>query len=475
MTALQLGEAAGAGIEELAPRASRALAVAGDRALALNAFVDARDLYRRALDLLAADAAERPGLLLRLSRALHRLTEGSEIVADAARILGAAGDVEGAAEAEMILADLAWHRGERDVSRSCLDRANALLADRPASPTKARLLSETSRYRMLAGDNERAVAVGWEAIAMAEELGLDFVRAHALNNVGTAQAQVGDPEGFRNLELSIELSERLNSHDVGRGYNNLATSYASVGELRACFDTWRRGLAAVERFGGFDMANWLKHQVYFPIPYVEGRWDEVLEAAEANLRGPVHYLHRSTYEHRGRIRLARGDVTGGVEDALAALEIARSVGDPQSIVPALSFSTFALLAAGRASEAEALADELLALDALRQPVPHHSPWADLSWALIDLGRPRELAAALARAEPRTRWVETAEALVRGDYVAAARLYADAGSLPAEAYARLRAAEAGLPDAGLAEAIAFFRRAGATAYLAQAEELAAASA
>ena len=476
LAALELGEAAGTEVSELAPRAARALALAGDRALALNAFGDARDLYRRALDLLpTADSTDRPMLLLKLSRALHRLTEGREIVADAARMLEAAGDVEGAAEAEMILADLAWHRGAREVSRSHLDRATSLLSDVPASPTKARVLSETSRYRMLAGENDEAIATGQEAIRMAEALALEFVRVHALINVGSAQATVGDPEGFRNLRLSIELSERMNSPEIGRAYNNLATSYASVGDLPACFDMWRRGLAAVERFGGFDMANWLKHQVDFPIPYVEGRWDEVLEAAEANLRGPVHYLRRSTYEHRGRIRLARGDVAGAVEDALAALEVARGVGDPQSIVPALSFGAFALLAAGRASEAGALADELLSRDALLQPVPHHAPWFDLAWVLIDLGRVSDLAAALARAEPRTRWVDPAEALASGDYAAAARFYAGVRSLPAEAYTRLRAARAGQAGAELEKAIAFFRQAGATAYLAQAEELAAASA
>jgi tetratricopeptide (TPR) repeat protein len=310
---------------------------------------------------------------------------------------------------------------------------------------------------------------------MAEALGLELVQAHALINVGTVQAMLGDAEGVRNLELSIELADRLNSPQLARAYHNLATAYAAIGDLPACFETWHRGVAAAERFGESEMVNWLRHQVDFPVAYVEGRWDDVVEAAEANLEQRGRYLHRNTYEHRGRIRLARGDVAGALEDAEAALAIGRGIVDPQALVPALSFAAFARLASGRPAAAGALVDELLGLDALRRPVPHHSPWLDVAWVLIDLDRVQDLTAVLREADPRTRWVEAAEALARGDYLAAARLYEDARSLPAAAYIRLRAAQAGLPDAGLDVAIAFFRKAGATAYLNDAEALLAATA
>jgi hypothetical protein len=197
----------------------------------------------------------------------------------------------------------------------------------------------------------------------------------------------------------------------------------------------------------------------------------VLDAARADLARPVHYLQRGTYEHRGRIRLARGDAAGAAEDAHATLELGRGALDPQALVPGLSFAAFALLAAGDLQAADELASELLALPALLRPVPHHSaPWLDLSWVLLDLARADELLAAAQSATPRTRWVESAEALARGDDVGAARLLAEAGSPPAEAYTRLRAAQAGLPGADVERAIAFFRKAGATAYLAEAEAL-----
>jgi len=476
LTALEVGKAAGTDVSELAPRAARALAVAADRALALNAFTAARDLYRRALELLAPDAAERPGLLLRLSRALHLLGEADAVVAEAVESLLAAGDREGAAEAELILADFAWHRGERDASRSHFDRATSLLEDAPPSPAKARVLSETSRYRMLASENEEAIEIGVEAIGMAEELGLDLVRAHALNNVGVARTRLGGEEGVLDLTRSIELAERLRSPEAARGYNNLGIVYVERGDMPAAAETFRRGVVATQSFGDFDMGRWLRHHGDFGVAFLEGHWDDIPRKAAEHLERPLHYLHRSIYDTRGRIRLAQGNVPGAVSDAESALEIGLAARDPQSLVPSLSFAAVALLAAGRSSEAGRLADELLAHRAIQRPVAHHSsPWFDLSLALTDLGRTDDLHAALSRVEVRTRWVDAAEATSRGDYVGAARLYAEAGNLPAEAYTRLRAAQAGLPEARLDEAIAFFRKAGATAWLAAAETLIAASA
>jgi hypothetical protein len=70
-----------------------------------------------------------------------------------------------------------------------------------------------------------------------------------------------------------------------------------------------------------------------------------------------------------------------------------------------------------------------------------------------------------------------EALARGNYLAAADIYAEMGSLPAEAYARLRAT-AQLVAAGqrheadrqLQPALAFWRSVSATRYVREAEAL-----
>ena len=76
----------------------------------------------------------------------------------------------------------------------------------------------------------------------------------------------------------------------------------------------------------------------------------------------------------------------------------------------------------------------------------------------------------------SRWLDAVRAYAGGDPARAARIYAEIGSRPDEAQARLAAARRLLP-ARLAEgrtelerAIAFFREAGATASLEQAKDV-----
>ena len=79
------------------------------------------------------------------------------------------------------------------------------------------------------------------------------------------------------------------------------------------------------------------------------------------------------------------------------------------------------------------------------------------------------------------WRRAAVAYVSGDPLAAAEIYGEMGARPNEAYARLRAAEnlvregrRAEADAELERALAFWRTAGATAYIGEGEALMAAA-
>jgi tetratricopeptide (TPR) repeat protein len=108
--------------------------------------------------------------------------------------------------------------------------------------------------------------------------------------------------------------------------------------------------------------------------------------------------------------------------------------------------------------------------------------AALATVLTALGRSSDMAAVAENATVSIRWLDGARAYAAGAFEEAADVYAEIGSLPDEAYARLRAAEA-LVDAGrraeadaqLQRALAFYRSVGATAYIREAESLFAASA
>src|SRR6266545_4866987 len=72
VNALELARVAGTEDGQLIVRARAALRDAGDKAMTLNALVQAEAYFRQALDLSSADDSERPALLLRCGRALYR-------------------------------------------------------------------------------------------------------------------------------------------------------------------------------------------------------------------------------------------------------------------------------------------------------------------------------------------------------------------------------------------------------------------
>jgi class 3 adenylate cyclase/tetratricopeptide (TPR) repeat protein len=481
LSALELARASREPTEELAARSRHALREAGDRGAALNAFDSAARSYSAALELTLADDPERPRLLLSYGAMLALGQEsGNEELELAASALVELGDREHAAEAEILLADSDWRAGQRDGADEHLERAVDLVKDIPTSPAKARVLSEVSRYHMLGDRFEDAIRIGSQALEMASELGLDEVRAHALDNIGSARANSGDLDGIRELEQSIEISDDIDSPESLRGYNNLFASLGSLGYLERAAAAVRAGLPVAERFGNAGRsARWLRFERVH-VAYWEGRWEESMAILDETFSevGSAHALSRYALEMRGRIRLARGDTRGAVEDADRSLALARQAKDPQTLYPALSFNAVAALELGRADDAERLADELLALRPADTAIPHHvSPLFDLAWVMSGLGRSEDLVEATERSTARTLHVDAAEALARGSYLAAADIYVRMGTLPNEAFARLRAAEqlsaAGRreeADQQLQPALAFWRSVDAKHFVREAEAL-----
>ena len=234
LTALELTEATRQPSQELGDRAREALSAAGDRALSLYSPAAALRLYEAALKL--ADASDRPGLLLRLGRAYaHGEDRGEEALTDASRLLHCAGDFEGAAEAEVLLADLQQRAGEREGARARIDAAVELLADRPASRAKVAALSARANHAMLDGDSERAIATGRSALAMIDELGLDDLRAWVLMSQSIARLDAGNADGLRELDRAADEARARIGVMSGRVLINVASVKMELGELSAAY------------------------------------------------------------------------------------------------------------------------------------------------------------------------------------------------------------------------------------------------
>ena len=486
LQALEIGAAAGLDTEAFAGPAQASLSDAGDRAFALNAYDAAIRYYRAATELLSADDARRGRLLLRLGRASFLSGEPAvELFEAANEALLAAQDIEGAADAETRLAEHFWLAGHSEPALAHLQRAREMVEPLPPSPVKAHATALASRLQMLANANEEAIRLGREAIAMAEELGLDEVRAAALNNVGSARAALGDEEGLEDMAASARLAEAANvGFELARAKGNLAANLWVRGRLEEAFGSWNSATEVTVRFGQLTFGRWMR-AVVIPCLYILGEWDKAFPAAEAFIgeveAGHPHYLAAEGYVIRGLIRLARGEAGAAVADGEEALRLAARAADPQQVIPTQANVAHIYSELGDKQRAASLVDELLS--DLKGPGSVGFAASSMhvcSWTVAALGRGPELAAVLEGLE--VPWTQAALAFAAGDPIAAAEICAEIGARTEEAYARLAAARMLLAEGRRAEgdeqlrrALAFYRSVGATHYIRQGESLLAASA
>jgi len=483
LSAIELSRAAGGAVTELGDAARGALREAGDRALALNAFPAAARYYAEALALWPARDAERAELLFRLARARH--VAGHELreqtLEEAREALLEVGRFERAAEVESLLAEVWWYRGNRDRADVHLDRARTMVEELPPSAAKAHVLSQVARYRALAGDDDVAVRLGHEALAMAEMLGLDELRAHALNNIGIARVHMGDFAGIADVELASELALAMRSPEGARALNNLAATALQAGDFRRAQHYYDEAIRVGEELGLVSMTGFVRAMRIVMLVRV-GVWEEALRRANDYVaaRGADEPSQGEigVRRFRARILLGRGDVDAAVADLRQVLASAREAKDPQMVTPALGYGARTMAALGRVEEAQALAAELLG-----QP-KYARDWriVELAWVARRLGCADEVRLSLEQATLHPRWIRVIEALIEERYEDAAEGFAEIGDLDSEAEARLRAAEQLVaqgrrPEANahLDQALAFFRSAGASRFVQQAERLLAATA
>jgi tetratricopeptide (TPR) repeat protein len=287
--------------------------------------------------------------------------------------------------------------------------------------------------------------------------------------MGTARALMGDTGGVEDLERSVAVAQASGSAESGIAYLNLAGIHVYLGDLQVAFRLQDAARREVERSGDARISHFLEGEWANEL-YWRGRWDDALVLLDALIPQSEQggrYPEAIARICRGHIRLARGRDDGALADATRALEAGRRAGDFQLVAPALAFKARAALAGGAAGVGSELVDELLERLEPAQILSASLAWADLGYVLVRLGRGPELTGWARRTPLRTRWLEAALAFVGGDFVGAANLYAEIGSRPDEAYARLRAGLTGNRDQ-LTPALAFFSAVHAVRYTARAE-------
>jgi tetratricopeptide (TPR) repeat protein len=353
--------------------------------------------------------------------------------------------------------------------------AVALLRDAPSSSEQAEAVSNLVAVHAVRGESDRALEASSQALALAEALSLDEIKAETLTFRGHARILGGDEDGIADLELAVEVAEEASAPAIVRSCANLATSLVELGQLEQAWAVYERGRTAAERFGDAIGMHWLAAERPYEL-YWRGAWDDALAAAEVLLReqdaGYGGYAGSSV---RAWIRLARGDFAGALDDSATALGFARRAKDAAALCSALALRARVLAEGGRREEAMPIADEAVAAASGRGILP--SFWtADLADALHQLDRAHGLPG---HANAGSRWLAAAHHVLAGSHANAAAAYAAIGARPEEAKARLRASNA-LATSGdhaaaneeLGRAREFYARVGAEAYFGAGESISA---
>jgi len=153
-----------------------------------------------------------------------------------------------------------------------------------------------------------AIEIGREALALAESLGLEELRAHALNTIGIARMELDDMGGIEELEESLRLVlEHGSPFEITRVYNNLAWGYVFAGRMD---DAVRASAAQLETARQFALSlRWAAPTGLAENIFIQGDWGQALSLVEAVLeQSQGEPAGVFALELRAEIRLARGEL-----------------------------------------------------------------------------------------------------------------------------------------------------------------------
>jgi len=230
----------------------------------------------------------------------------------------------------------------------------AALAPLPHGAEYALACSNRAQLHMLAQETERAIALGTRAAALAEALGATDILSHALNNVGTARWQAGDPAGRLELERSLRLALGGGHEEhAARAYTNLSSIAVERMEYAAAEETLAAGIAyCVER----DLESWTGYMRAWlaRLCFERGEWDRAATEAEALLVRPDTpvVVRQPALVVLARVRVRRGD-PGAAALLDEALDLARATGELQRLAPVAAARAEAAWLAGEPERAAA--------------------------------------------------------------------------------------------------------------------------
>lgn len=341
---LQVGEA----IEELFPdRIEEFLGLLAHHFSSANALEKAGDYLVRAGKKAGGDAA--------INEAIEYYSRGIEVYEqlDDQMMIG---------KLKMYLGAHSWEIGDRQSALEYLNSALSTFENAEETTELAEVLGQISRMHMVASEYDQAIAVGEQALVLAENLGTQEIIAHTLNTVGSAWFGKGDMEhGLSKLDESLRLALDLDlKFAVYRTYFNRGSLYISAGryeEALADYEAYHE--YAHRKRDGFNEAFGL--MIITIADWYCSRWASALNRLPLFKDEMVGIW--KVWEHLllGKIENDLGQPEIACRDLESLLSVALRAEEIQTSVPYLGELARAYVALGRDSEATHMVEQYLAL------------------------------------------------------------------------------------------------------------------
>ena len=347
--AIEMGGVEEAGVREAA---RRYLYLAGERASRLD-LARAEALYRRALELTLPEDALYPQLRFRLGQNAFQVGRTLEAVTEvrAARdVFLERNEPVRAAGAMTFLAIGLRFRNEIAESRVVLDEALRILEAAPPGPELAEAYQVRAGDAMLSSHHDDAVSFAQKAIDIAEAVGLEELKVRPLQMRGWGRFGQRDVDGARDdLRTAVELGqERGHPGDTSIAFVNYGGYLWTMDGPEAGLRTYEEGQTFARRRGQNANVTWSRGESTWCM-YELGRWDDLIAAADevdvAARAGDWPQPPLLARPQRVKVLLYRGHLDEAATLSAETVPAARSVGDPQLLIPALEAA--ALVAAAQ--------------------------------------------------------------------------------------------------------------------------------
>jgi class 3 adenylate cyclase/tetratricopeptide (TPR) repeat protein len=440
LTALELAQASRQDdeTEEVQAAAVRYLALAGERALALDVEY-AEQTLARALELAHPDHAERARLLERWAQAAqqqNRLQEARDALDGALAAYRRQGNRVAAGRVLTTLSAVLRQLGDPRHYQAITESLALLEAEPPGAELVAAHAELASSHRTGSAYPDAIVAAD-RAIELARELGLPEP-ARALGSRGVARCNLGESQGLADMRRALELAiEQGQGRVAAILYNNIAFVAWQYEGPQAALDACLEGVEFTQRRGMTEQALTMTAgrltdlaelgQVEQALAEAASRADELQAAGNINFTEP-RSLHLRLLAERGEC-----DAAPPPYDLVAA---ARDSQEPQVCAVAFAAVAQLLLAQDKRQEAQLLLVELDKLPGIRaSPVYTGSLARLLRTALaLDHSLGERLVDGV---HPVTPLVDRALTACRAQLAEAAGDHAEAGALHADAADRWR--------------------------------------